>query len=35
MKGNSMNPDVAISVENISKLYRLGVERQSHDNLAT
>jgi len=35
MKGNSMNPDVAISVENLSKLYRLGVERQSHDNLAT
>ena len=30
-----MNPDLAITVENMSKLYRLGVERQSDDNMST
>ena len=30
-----MNPDLAITVENMSKLYRLGVEQHSEDNMAT
>ncbi len=30
-----MNPDLAISVENLSKVYRLGVEKESEDNLST
>ena len=30
-----MKPEHAISVENMSKLYRLGVEQQSEDNMST
>ena len=30
-----MNPDLAISVESLSKIYRLGIEQQSQDNIAT
>jgi lipopolysaccharide transport system ATP-binding protein len=30
-----MNPDLAMSVENLSKVYRLGVEQGDRDNLAT
>jgi len=30
-----MNPDLAMSVENLSKVYRLGVEQHAGDNLAT
>ncbi len=30
-----MSSDLAIRVENLSKVYRLGVEKQSEDNLAT